>query len=117
MLQTPATRILEEFGHTSNAPPTEGFSRLIDGTFIQIAGTNDAAGDIIDSRMRIGKYDVDFNAIGVAAVRLDEIGDVQALAAGELKLFKTRDFVIQLDERIDLALWKNDDGRIGQLFQ
>ena len=116
-LQTPATRILEGFGHTSNAFPAKGFSRLIDGTLIQVAGTNDAAGDIIDSRMRIGKYDVDFNAIGVAAVRLDEKGDVQALAVGGLKFFKTREFVIQLNERIDVALWKNDDGKFQGVIQ
>lgn len=115
--QTPASRILEGFGHVSKAPPTKGFCRLIDGTLIQVAGTNDAAGDIIDSKMKVGKYDVIFNAIGVAGVRLDEKGNVQALAAGGLKYFKTGDFVIQLDERVDLALWKNDNGEFEGVIQ
>ena len=116
-LQTPASRILEGFGHVSQAPPTKGFCRLIDGTLIQIAGTNDAAGDIIDSKMKVGKYDVTFNAVGVAAVKLDEKGNVQALAAGGLKSFKTQDFVIQLNEPVDLALWRTDDGRFKGVIQ
>jgi hypothetical protein len=115
--QTPASRILEGFGHISNAPPTKGFCRLIDGTLILAAGTNDVAGDIIDSKMKIGKYEVAFNAVGVAAVRLDEKGHVQALAAGGLKFFKTKDFVIQLDERIDLALWINESGEFKGIIQ
>lgn len=116
-LQTPATRILEGFGHVSSAPGSDGFCRLIDGTLIQVAGTNDAAGDIVDSKIKIGKYDVAFNAVGVAAVRLDKNGQVQALAAGGLKLFKTRGVDIQLNERIDLAFWKNDRGEIEGVIQ
>lgn len=116
-IQTPASRILKGFGHVSNAPPTKGFCRLIDGTLIQVAGTNDIAGDIIESKMKIGKYEVAFNAVGVAAVRLDDKGRVQALAAGGLKSFKTKDLVIQLNERVDLAFWTNETGELKGVIQ
>lgn len=81
------------------------------------AGTNDVAGDLIDFKMKIDKYDVAFNATGMAALRLDENGSVQALAACGLRYFKTQDFVIQLEERIDLALWKNGDGEFEGVIQ
>ena len=46
-------------------------------------------------------------AIGIAAVRLNEKGDVQALTAGGLKSFKSGSFKIDLRDRTDLALWKD----------
>jgi hypothetical protein len=116
-LQTPATRVLDGFGHKSIAPSTEGFCRLIDGTVIQAAGTNDVGGDPIQSEIKINRYKVDFDALGVAAVRLDEDGNVIALAAGGLKYFKAGDFEIDLDERIDLALWKTDTGNFQGVIQ
>jgi hypothetical protein len=115
--QTPASRIIEGFDHVSNAPSTKGFCRLTDGTLIQAAGTNDVAGDIIDSKMKIGKYEVAFNAVGLAAVKLDNKGRVQTLAAGGLKSFISKDLVIQLDERIDLALWINETGEFKGVVQ
>ncbi len=116
-LISPAERNMAGFGYTTSAPLTQGFCRLIDGTLIQIAAVNDPAGDIIDTSMKIGKYDVAFNAKGVAAVRLDKKGKVQALAAGGLKSFKTGNFVIQLDERIDLAIWTNGKGKLEGIIQ
>ncbi len=116
-LQTPASRIMEGFGHTSQTPPTTGFCHLIDGTLIQVAGTNDASGDIIKSEKKIGKHVVIFDAVGVAAVRLNGKGRVQALAAGGLKYFKTGDFIIQLNERIDLAFWTNNNGELEGIIQ
>ena len=116
-LQTPATRVLEGFGHVSSAPPTEGFCRLIDGTLIQVAGTSNSSGDLINSRMKIGKYTVAFNALGLAAVRLDKDGQVQALAAGGLKSFKTKDIDIQLDERVDLTFWRTNHGEFEGVIQ
>ncbi|MEZ5103361.1 MAG: hypothetical protein R2757_02605 [Draconibacterium sp.] len=115
--QTPASRLVEGFGHTSLAPPTSGQCQLIDGTVIQVAGTENAAGDNIISEIKIGKHDVIFDAIGLAAVRLDQNGNVQALAAGGLKYFKTGKMIIQLDERIDLAFWKNNEGKYEGVIQ
>lgn len=115
--QTPATRLSEGFGYISNTPPTQGYARLIDGTLIQVSGKDNPAGDVIHSKKKIGKYTVIFDAVGIAAVRLDKDGQVQALAAGGLKYFKTKDFIIDLEERIDLALWRNDNGEIEGIIQ
>jgi hypothetical protein len=122
--QTPATEDLDsryfslrDFDEVSKFPPTTGFCRLIDGTIIHIAGTNDISGDPIMKEFKIGEYPVTFDAIGIAAVRLDEDGEVQALAAGSLKSFKSGDFEINLDERIDLALWVDDNGQWKGIIQ
>jgi hypothetical protein len=108
--QTPATSKLVGFGHVSSSPPTTGFCRLIDGTMIQIAGTDSVAGDPIQSAIKIGEYNVMFNASGVAAVRLDGDGSVETLAAGGLIYFKVGDFEIKLDQPTDIALWRKDNG-------
>ena len=111
LLQTPATESNEVmFGHPYVTPPTSGFCRLIDGTVIRIAGTNNAAGDPILFREKIQGHPVSFDAIGVSAVRLCKNGQVEAIAAGGLKSFRSGNFKIELDERVDLALWKNEKG-------
>jgi len=114
---TPASRKLEGFGHISNAPPTEGFCRLIDGTLILAAGTNDAAGDLIDKKMNYGKHEIAFNAIGIAAVRLDDKGRLQALAAGGLKSFETKTMTIHLDKRVDIAMWRDESEKWKGIIQ
>ena len=116
-LQTPAIHILENSGHVSKVSFTQEYCRLTDGTIIQASGTKNASGDLIDSKKKIGKFNVTFNAFGVAAVKLDENGQVQTLAAGGLKYFKAGKFVIQLDQRIDLALWKNKNGEFEGVIQ
>ena len=72
--QSPATDSLKGFSHVSSSPPTTGFCRLIDGTIIQIAGTDNVAGDPIKSKIIINDYEVSFDAIGVAASRLNDEG-------------------------------------------
>jgi hypothetical protein len=47
------------------------------------------------------------DAQGIAAVRLDTGGRLEALAAGGLKLFKGGDISIELAERADVALWRD----------
>lgn len=115
--QTPATGVLDntyfklrDFEHSSCAPPTTGFCRLIDGTVIYAAGTNHASGDTIQVNFNIGSYDVSADAVGVVATRLDEDGKLMALAAGGLKSFQLDYFKIDLEERVDLALWKDENG-------
>jgi hypothetical protein len=122
--QTPSTEVLdssywslEGFSHISYSPPTTGFSRLIDGTVIHIAGTNDIGGDTIHSEFKINEHPVTIDAIGVAAVRLDKNGYLQALAAGSLKSFKTGNFEIYLDERLDIALWIDNKGKWKGIIQ
>ena len=115
--QSLASDSLKGFSHVSSSPPTTGFCRLIDGTIIQIAGTNNVAGDPIQSNIIISDYEVSFDAIGVAAIRLDDEGRVEALAAGGLKYFKVQNFEISLDKRIDIVLWKDGKGKCSGLLQ
>ncbi|MBE0655804.1 MAG: hypothetical protein IH594_18530, partial [Bacteroidales bacterium] len=88
-----------------------GFCRLIDGTLIQVAGTHRVSGDPIRTEMNITDHPVSFDAEGIAAVRLDPEGNVQALAAGGLKKFKAGNLEILLDDRVDLALWIDQYGK------
>lgn len=115
---TPATSIIDnkffglrDFTHASYAPATTGFSYLIDGTRIQVAGTHDFGGDTIQSVFDLKNRKVMVDAIGVVAVRLDDRGNLEALAAGGLKYFKVKNFEIKLAERQDMALWKDSEGR------
>jgi len=115
--QTPATGILDntyfnlrDFEHVSYCPPTTGFSRLIDGTVIQVAGTDNISGDTIRNTFKVADYEAVVDAVGVVAVHLDANGNVDAFVAGGLKYFKVNDFEINLDRRIDIAMWKNVKG-------
>ena len=114
-LQSPAIEsVSNKFGHPFVSPPTTGHCRLIDGTYIEVAGTKDVCGDPVRSTIKVQGHSVTFDAIGLAAVRLDPQGQVQAIAAGGLKSFKTSRFRIDLDKRTDLALWKNNKGGMGR---
>jgi hypothetical protein len=115
--QTPATGIIDnryfglrDFNSASCSPANEGFCRLIDGTVIYAAGTKDMAGDTIRTIFRINNYSVYIDAVGIAAIRLNDDGSIQALAAGGLKSIKTNNFEIKLDERTDIALWTDEKG-------
>lgn len=117
-LQTPATENIgggflgsNSVFRYSSSPPTTGFCRLINGTIIQVAGTDNVSGDSIQSTIKVQGHKVFFDAIGVAAVRINDDGQVQAMVAGGLKSFKTGDFEIKLKDRIDIALWIDDTGR------
>ncbi|MBK9389236.1 MAG: hypothetical protein IPN68_03250 [Bacteroidetes bacterium] len=107
----------EKFSHPFISPPATGYCYLIDGTCIQVAGTNNISGDPVRSTIRVNGYPVSFDAIGLAAVRLDENGEVQAIAAGGLKSFKTGNFKLVLDKRTDLTLWKNERGEWAGVIQ
>lgn len=109
-LQSPATRLLEGFGHLSYASPTTGYSYLLDGTLIQVAAAHNGTGDTIRSKMKMGKYDVTLDAVGVAGIRLDKNGNLEAVAAGGLRSVQAGNFKLVLNERTDLALWKNEKG-------
>ncbi len=109
--QSPATGHLNAFGHTSSAPRTEGFCRLIDGTVIHVAGAHSVAGDAMQKTFWIDKHEVTFDATGLAAIRLDHNGKLEALAAGALQRFKLNDLEISLTQPVDLALWKDQTGK------
>jgi hypothetical protein len=116
--QSPATEVLDntyfrlrDFTHTSYAPPTTGFCRMIDGTVILAAGSNQASGDPIRKEFKINQYTASVDAVGIAAARLDKNGNLEALVAGGLKSFKVNNFELNLKEPADIALWKNESGK------
>ncbi len=115
--QTPATVFRESNFPSSSSPPASGFCRLIDGTVIQVAGTKNVSGDMIQSTKEVDGHPVTFDAIGVAAVRLNKEGALEALAAGGLKSFKAGNFEIQLDDRMDIAIWLNENGKYEGVIQ
>lgn len=124
LAQTPATEDLDEtyytlrdFGEVSKFPPTTGFCRLIDGTVIHVAGTEEVSGDPIRKEFMVNGFPVWVDAVGVAAVRLDDAGNLQALAAGSLKSFRCGTFEISLDQPVDMAVWVDDSGEWRGLLQ
>jgi hypothetical protein len=106
-----------EDGNRTIRPPTSGRCRLIDGTEIIIAGTKDVAGDPIDVKFEIDGFEISAKAIGVLAVRLDAKGKLDALAAGGLRSFHGAGMNIELEESIDLALWKDNRGKMAGVVQ
>ncbi len=96
---------------SSMVPGTSGQLRLIDGTVILASGSNNVMGDPVQKSLKVDGHSVTFDAVGLAAVRLNQNGDVEALAGGGLKLFATDDMRIELSGRTDLALWKDTEGK------
>lgn len=94
----------------SMMPKPSGQCRLLDGTVIVASGETDVMGDPIQQIIRVGGRAVTFDAIGLAAVRLDPDGQVVALAAGGLRVFEVGDLKIELAQRADLALWRGANG-------
>jgi len=116
--QTPCTMRGVAGFPASMMPKPSGQCRLLDGTVIIASGEKDVQGDPIQKTIKVtprpgsgpGGHDVAFDAIGVAAVRLDKKGRVEAMAAGGLKSFKTGDMAIELPQRADVALWRDSKG-------
>jgi len=90
--------------------PCRGHARLIDGTHVVMAAEKDPTGDPIQTTLAIGEREVEVDALGVVAVRLDGDGQLEAAAAGGLKHLRTGRTEIRLPRRVDLALWRGDDG-------
>jgi hypothetical protein len=95
----------------SMMPETRGECRLLDGTMIYASGKYNLVGDPIQRTFKVNEQQVSFDAVGIAAVRLDQYGKLEALAAGGLKLFKGGGLTIELDEPVDLALWRDKKGQ------
>ena len=91
---------------SSVMPKASGQLRLIDGTLIVISGEHNLMGDSINKSFQADGHTIYFDAIGVAAVRLDKKGEVEALAGGGLKSFKSESLSFDLPERTDVVLYK-----------
>ncbi len=115
--QTPAQTTARRFGRQLCAPPQSGRSRLIDGTHIFVSGQQRASGDSIQDTFDVEQQKVTIDAVGVAAVRLDQHGKLDALAAGGLKHLRLGDVVISLERRADIALWRNEQGTLRGVLQ
>ena len=92
-------------------PLPSGRCRLLDGTVIIASGEKNVMGDPIRARIAAGGGEVTFDAVGLAAARLDKEGRLEALAAGGLKSFRGGGRAIELPERLDLALWRDQKGK------
>lgn len=95
---------------SSMIPGTSGKLRLIDGTVILASGSNDVMGDLIQKAIVVDGHNVTFDAIGIAAVRLDKKGKLEAMAGGGLKSFVGGGVEIVMPTRADVALWKDKNG-------
>jgi hypothetical protein len=95
---------------SSMVPGVSGQMRLLDGTVIHGSGEHNVMGDPIQKTFEINGHNVTFDAIGIAAVRLTEKGQLEAIAAGGLKSFQGGGLEIFLPNRVDVALWKDDSG-------
>jgi hypothetical protein len=95
----------------SMMPRPSGQCRLLDGTVILASGAKDVMGDPIQTTITVDGHDVTFDAVGVAAVRLDPRGQVAAMAAGGLKASACGDLHIQLPDPADIALWRDAQGQ------
>jgi len=95
----------------SMMPRPSGHCRLLDGTEILAAGEHDVMGDPIRQTIAVNGRELSFDAVGVAAARLDPDGRLEALAAGALKSFRGGGVTIELPQRMDLALWRDTHGR------
>jgi hypothetical protein len=108
--QTPSTMHTAGSFPPSMMPNRSGQCRLLDGTLILAAGENDVMGDPIQKTVRLNGQEVRFDAVGVAAVRLEADGALAAMAAGGLRRFEGGGVALELPERTDLALWRDRNG-------
>jgi hypothetical protein len=94
---------------SSVMPKASGQLRLIDGTLIVVSGEHNLMGDSINQSVQADGHAIYFDAIGVAAVRLNKKGEVEALAGGGLKSFKSESLSFDLPERTDVVLYKENE--------
>lgn len=117
VLQAPATRVIGFGDRRSVAPPSEGECRLIDGTHVVVSGAKAAAGDPFRRTISAHGHAVSVDAEGLFAVRVDDGGQVEAFAAGGLKTLKAGALDLRLPLRVDVAFWRDEQGKSHGLLQ
>lgn len=115
--QPRADRVLGFGDCRSVAPPAKGESRLLDGTRVIVSGVGSASGDSIQRTISIDGHDLVVDAEGLVAVRLNRQGGIETLAAGGMKSLTAGDLRIDLAERVDVALWRDSQGRFHGVLQ
>jgi len=106
--QAPLTSNAMWGSHAQALPGMAGRCRLIDGTWIQIAAEKNLLGDHLKGPLQFDGNTVDVDTIGLLAVRFDKDGKLEALAASGLKSLHGGGLSVELENRIDLALWQDD---------
>jgi hypothetical protein len=113
--QSPATDSIGWDAQTA-APPRTGTCRLVDGTTVWLAGTEQVAGDPIALAVS-APAPFAAQAVGLLAVRFDKKGRLDALAASRLSRFRGGGVSLELDPPLDVALWHDAAGRIRGVVQ
>ena len=98
-------------------PAMKGHCRLLDGTHILISAQKNVTGDVIQETLKLRGQQVQFDAVGVAAVHLGPDGKLEAMAAGGLKSLKAGGLTIDLADRCDVALWRDKNGQWRGILQ
>ncbi len=99
-----------------HVPPLADQSRLTDGTIFFARGERDPAGDLIDETFYCDYYRVTARATGVFGIKLSPKGELESLAASDLRFVEAGNFRLELAEPVDLALWR-EDGRLRGVVQ
>lgn len=97
-------------------PPLADQSRLTDGTCFLARGEKDPTGDPIDETFYCGFYRVKAKATGVFAIKLSPKGELESLTASDLRSVDAGEFRLELQEPVDLALWR-ENGRLRGVIQ
>jgi len=96
--------------------PLADQSMLTDGTTFLARGEQNPAGDPIDATFYCGTFRVKAKATGVFAIKLSKNGDLESLAASDLRFVEAGNFRLELTEPVDLALWR-ENGRLRGVIQ
>lgn len=96
--------------------PLADQSGLTDGTTFLARGEHDPAGDLIDETFYCGTFRVRAKATGLFAIKLSREGELESLAASDLRFVEAGKFRLELSEPVDLALWR-ENGRLRGVIQ
>lgn len=92
-------------------------SQFVDGTHIIVSGIEEASGGPIQQTINVDGQAVSVDAVGLVGIRMGQQGQVEALAAGGLRSLKAGDFSIELPERVDPAIWRDEQGKFKGVLQ
>lgn len=81
-------------------------TKLTDGTCILARGEKKLTGDEIREDFTCGKTSIHVEATGVFGIRIGPSGELEALAASDLRQVDAGDFHLKLFAPTDLALWR-----------
>jgi hypothetical protein len=112
-------RVARWLGGSYTAHPLQpaDLAMLTDGTCLLARGEHDPAGDPIDAAFVCGGRRVTARATGVFAIRLRGSGEIEALAASELRRLEVGAVKIELKQPTDVALWRNAKGEMEGMVQ